>query len=1400
LAVHAAATQSGGTATGPTCFADLVFADGDAPWLLGTWGTGRLDLTRRQLAALTLALDTVLAEQGLVPGDTIALIRLPRTSETLLAAAWMALATLGYRVFLPMSLDAQALPGWLDAVGARAVWWGWDEGVTRADQDADRRFAEGLSVGDRPTRCLERDLRLRERLAVPWSPGDDATQVDAIRARGDRACVILTTSGTSGHTRRVTYLQSAWLRSCAAWEAAGLFAPERLGGRGICLLVAHSMGLRAVVNALWTGQPLCVLPPEWFLEAPHRLPALLASMRPEHLTGGPAVFATVLALAEVYPSLKDAGLRGLRCAVAVGAPLDPRVARRVSAALGLPIAVGFGTTETLLVATTLLGGEPGGIGAPLPGVQLRLDPTDDPDAFDLWVSSPYGAAAIDEAPAPAWIRTGDRVSASLRVLGRAGLDFVKDAFGVKIDLAEVRLRYADLGGAPVVVELVAAPMDESPGLAALIFVDGPVDAAAVRAVKSQLEARNDALRAQLDDLVFRHGTLARFALVSGAPPRTAKGTLAAGAWADRYGPALAALCGRWIAGADRAQLDREGASSSAFTRHAGPGVGQLLALGGMDLDFVDAQGDTLVSLRRGERRAILDLVGGFGGNLLGHRHPAVLAAAQEVLTVGGPPLFDQGSAWRAQGALARELAAAYAPHTGRSYVVRCVNTGSEAVEVALAHAWLVARQRLDRAVAAQVRAFGARDPAGVRALQAAVDALPPPRVFAVRGAYHGHSLGARALLDHAAHRGRFAPLLRLETVFLSEDEDPAAAVTASAVDLPWLADDGAGGVRPAPGPWPLAFAAFVEPVSGEGGMRTRDPAWLARLAATGVPVVLDEVQCGLGRTGRLLASPVSAPYLLLAKALGGGVAKIGAVLIDRSVYLDDFDSWYASTFAGDRASATVASAVVRTLVADDVPGRAARVGARLRDGLAAVAASCPAFAGVSGVGLMLGVHLAAPQQPFLLRALVDRERLGWLAAAWLLHARAIRVLPTLSAPLTLRVEPSAYLSDADADRAIAAFADLGAALASGDLVGLFGWILREEAPAVEPPPAIRPVDTRRQAAPPGAVRVGFVHHFAHPEAELVAVAPPLAVASFAARRALYDRVVALCDGHPVEVYATPLVGGRVWLSGELLPLDAAALDAARRSGDLARVVARVQEAVDRAAARGCTVIALGGATSIVTDNGRALLAPPGVRLTSGNSLTAAVGIGRLLGSGDTDGWIGILGASGNIGQAVARALVRPDRWRRAVLIGRDPDRLRALADLPGELICSTDLADLRRCSAIVTATSTAEVLVYPEHLGPGPVRIADLAIPSPIARSVWADPRVTRLRHAGFVPLPTDPDFVQSTQTPPGALFCCAAEAVLAALHPDAVAALPLVGPLDPAALDAFEALARAEGWWPDAG
>ncbi len=158
-------------------------------------------------------------------------------------------------------------------------------------------------------------------------------------------------------------------------------------------------------------------------------------------------------------------------------------------------------------------------------------------------------------------------------------------------------------------------------------------------------------------------------------------------------------------------------------------------------------------------------------------------------------------------------------------------------------------------------------------------------------------------------------------------------------------------------------AVMLEPVQGEGGVMPAAPGFLAGVRALcdahEALLVLDEIQCGMGRSGTLFAhwqDEVTPDIVTLAKALGGGFP-IGAMLAGSKVAQTMQYGAHGSTFGGNPLAAAVARVALRKLASDDITANVARQARALRDGMAGIDASFGLFDQVRGRGLMLGAVL-----------------------------------------------------------------------------------------------------------------------------------------------------------------------------------------------------------------------------------------------------------------------------------------------------------------------------------------------------------------------------------------------------------------------------------------------------------
>ena len=241
------------------------------------------------------------------------------------------------------------------------------------------------------------------------------------------------------------------------------------------------------------------------------------------------------------------------------------------------------------------------------------------------------------------------------------------------------------------------------------------------------------------------------------------------------------------------------------------------------------------------------------------------------------------------------------------------------------------------------------------------------------GAFHGRTMGALSATWNPKYREPFEPLV------------PGVRF------LPWndlAAVAGAVGDTTA--------AVMVEPIQGEGGIRPAAPEFLqgvARLCRErGALLMLDEVQSGLGRTGKMFAyqhAGVTPDILTLAKPLGGGLP-MGAILIREDLATAIATGDHGSTFGGNPVAAAAALAVLDHLSAPGFIDDIAKRGAYLAKGLKKLARRLPdAIVEVRGLGLMIGVELKDEAGP-VLKALRARGILATKAGE-----RVLRLLPPL---------------------------------------------------------------------------------------------------------------------------------------------------------------------------------------------------------------------------------------------------------------------------------------------------------------------------------------------------------------------------------------------------------------------
>jgi predicted acetylornithine/succinylornithine family transaminase len=319
----------------------------------------------------------------------------------------------------------------------------------------------------------------------------------------------------------------------------------------------------------------------------------------------------------------------------------------------------------------------------------------------------------------------------------------------------------------------------------------------------------------------------------------------------------------------------------------------------------------------GEGRGYLDLISGVGVAALGHANPRLAAAlADQAATL----LHTSNLYFHP---LQGELATRLSDLSGLPRAFFC-NSGAEAVEACLKFArrfWYAQK-------------------------------TPRPGLVAFEHSFHGRTIGAVSVTWDDHYRAPFAPLLS-DVQFVSPHDPGAllAAVTES------------------------TGAVIFEPLQGEGGVRPFSQPMADAIrqacARTGALLIADEIQCGLGRTGRPFYSGVlglEPDLMAVGKALGAGVPIAAALFSERVAKAAAFGD-HGSTYGGNLLACRAALVFLEELVDRDLISHVASVGAHLERGLRAIAARHAIVKEVRGAGLIWGLDLDRPALPVVEAAL-----------------------------------------------------------------------------------------------------------------------------------------------------------------------------------------------------------------------------------------------------------------------------------------------------------------------------------------------------------------------------------------------------------------------------------------------
>ncbi len=809
-----------------------------------------------------------------------------------------------------------------------------------------------------------------------------------------------------------------------------------------------------------------------------------------------------------------------------------------------------------------------------------------------------------------------------------------------------------------------------------------------------------------------------------------------------------------------------------FTRHVNPYLGDMLESIKLDQKYVRGQGCRLYDDRG---NSYLDCIAAYGALPFGH-NPGSIWAAIDTYRRSGEPSFIQPSALDAAGELADRLTRIT---PGKLEYVTFTNSGAEAVEAAI---------KLCRSATGR------------------------PGILSTENSFHGKTYGALSATGNPDYQKVFqAPAEHFRHIEFGD---------AGALEKELAAKPG-------------YYAAFiVEPIQGEGGIVEPPAGYLERVreltSEHDVLLVFDEVQTGLGRTGRLFAceaEKVAPDVMVLAKALGGGVIPVGACLSTADAYSEDFGLKHSSTFAGNALSCRVGLQVLEELTANnyallkEVRAR----GLQLKNGLLTLKERFPnLIRTVRGRGLMLGLEFYTGREGFpgsLLGVMAEQELLTPAISSYLLNVEKIRVAPTLNGNAVIRIEPPLTISEEECREALQGLEAMLEVLNEGSTARFLSYLVRPSGAQDFCPFTPYPEESYAAGDSNNEGRFAFLIH-------------ALDLKSYHqfdnSLLAFSEEELADLTGRFGDMIG-PFVAGKTRINSAVGRTAYGEFIALPRTTDefvqmpRAQALAELKAAVALARERGARIVGLGAFTAVASMGGL-YLKNEGVPITTGNSYTVVTAVDAVntatekLRIDREAVTAAIVGAAGSIGRGIS--LLLSETVPRLILIGNpnnktSSERLHLVAaeiiryqaalikqgrplkpgsmgkllaqcstlpapDAPMEefeefvenegceralIEFSTDIDGvLARADVVISATSATEKVIHADNLKRGAI-VCDISRPANVSEEVdQARPDVLVI-DGGVIEVPGLPSLGWDFGFEKGLAYACMAETMMLALE-----------------------------------
>ncbi len=863
----------------------------------------------------------------------------------------------------------------------------------------------------------------------------------------------------------------------------------------------------------------------------------------------------------------------------------------------------------------------------------------------------------------------------------------------------------------------------------------------------------------------------------------------------------------------------------------------LLSLLKLDKHFEAGEKDWLFFQEDGKKNKVLDLVGSYGINILGHNNQEVKNEFISIIN-SNQSAFVQGSLNPKSAELSTKINDFINTETEyKGRFCEYTSTGTEAVEIALKLCILDYQARLEEVrqhinfTENILRKLKHKDAEKVISENRNIDFKG--YLLHLENSFHGKTLGSLSAIDNKKLKHSFTTAI--DAIKVNCSPSNLDSILNEKEISYWDYNKRNGKVLKKTF---CPFLAFIlEPIRGEGGVLplTKNFALEIKKASKNhnFPLISDEIQTGLFRTQKMAALHhfnIDADIYCFAKGLGGGFTKIGAVSALEKRFDRHFFRYHSSSFGEDFYSTTIACKVLNILkeqTKSNFPDL---------KGFDVLKEKFPELVkSVRGMGLLFAFELNVDLVliSYLRKYLSNIDMVGYWISSVLLNKESIRILPTLSTPLTFRIEPSIYISKNDIQFALNGIIKFLNALRSRDAGYLFEHIL-----------PIAKHDKEKEISLP-LIRNEF------PKNAAVFLCHPVNTAHFQSffdlttnvaddvLENIVDELAPLQEFYPYHISKLQGKKGNeinvVYLG---IPLTSQSFYNAIKIGKRSDIIARIQRAIDWANERNAKVVGLGQFTSIITENGLRLKSKKAV-LTTGNAFTAQVTIEAISKSLQEksieihNASFGIVGAAGNIMSVITKVLSKKAKHLTLIFnhsIWDIKKNVTVIADLlqfmskfhpekevrsflsdnidnasPKEIVqnplvqnfikVDTKLNTMSYCDVVLSGTNATEAFIEGFQLNPNVIAV-DLAVPPNIkVDSLWSTQTYIK---GGIIQLPVidgKEQVLDSAIFPlkAGESYACMAETMGLALHN--YKGSHLIGDIDIESVDSVNSILKLQGF-----